>query len=396
MRKTFLIALFLAFTSAFGGGLAVAQSGQFAPRLMVDNMPITNYEYDQRLRFMTLLNAPGDLRKEAERTLVDDRLRQIAAKREGVRLTDAQVLAGMEEFSGRFQMPLEQFLSILQANGVASETFRDFVRSGLLWREVVRARFGPIAPSLVSDNDINRALSTLVQKAATRVLMSEITLRTDQRKLAEEISASATSEARFAGLAREHSAAPSAKDGGRLDWVATTSLPPAVAAALETAGPGKVTAPVQIPTGWAVYFLRRIEDAKAITPALTAIDYAVLRLPADGGVQLADIRARTDRCNDLNRYAKGQPEGTLRRQTVLQSTLPRDIAAAIDSLDDNEITTLVQGGAQTVVMLCSRRVASDKPASTDALRARLTDERFGVKADIYLQDLRANAHIRKP
>lgn len=401
MRKTLIAALILTLASVFTGAVAMAQQGQFAPRLLVDSMVVTNYEYDQRLRFMTLLNAPGDLPKEAERSLIEDRLRMIAGQRAGIRISEAQITAGMEEFAARFEMPYEQFITILEANGVARETYRDFVRAGMIWREVVRARFGPMAPVLVSEADIDRSLSVLVQKSATRVLISEITLPTDGRKLAEEIAAQARSEASFAGLARQHSTAPSAADGGRRDWVVVTSLSPQVAQALEAAGPGKVTAPVQIPTGWAVYFLRRIEEAKAISPALTAIDYAMLLLPGAGTpatqAQIADLRARTDRCNDLNRWAKGQPEGTVKRETVAASKLPRDIAAEIEALDDNEISTrLTRGDAQMVLMLCSRRVLSDMDPSREAVRARLTDERFGMKADHYLQELRANAHIRKP
>lgn len=398
MRKTLFAAVLCALTL---GQAATAQQGQFAPRLLIDNMVITNFEYDQRLRFMTLLNAPGDLRKEAERTLTEDRLRMIAGQRMGIRLSDTQLTAGMEEFVSRFNMPMDQFLTILQANGVAAETFRDFVRAGLIWREVVREKFGPLAPTLVTTADVDRALSVLVQKTATRVLMSEITLPTDARKLAQEISDTARSEAGFAALARKHSTAPSAANGGRLDWVAITSLAPQIGQALETAGLNKATQPVQIPTGWAVYFMRRVEEGKAVTPALTAIDYAMLLVPGAGtpaaAAQIADIRARTDRCNDLNRYAKGQAEGALQRQTQPQTALPRDIAAEIETLDDNEISTrLVRGGAQVVLMLCSRRVVSDKEPAVEAIRGRLVEERFGMKAEHYLQELRANAHIRRP
>lgn len=401
MLKTLISALILSLGLMATSHEATAQQGQFSPRVLVDNMVVTNYEFDQRMRFMTLLNVQGDIAREAEQTLIDDRLRMIAGQRAGVRLTEAQIMTGMEEFVGRFDMELDQFITIIEANGVARETFRDFVRAGLIWREVVRARFGPMAPTLVSEADIDRHLSVLVQQSATRVLLSEITLPTDGQKLAQEISEQARSEAAFAGLARQHSTAPSAADGGRRDWVAVTSLPPAVATALEAAGQGKATAPVQIPTGWAVYFLRRIEQATTITPALTAIDYSIMMLPEAGSpatqASVADILARTDRCNDLNRWAKGQPEGTVTRETVAASRLPADIAAEIERLDDNEISTrLTRGGAQVVLMLCSRRVLSDKEPSREAVRARLTEDRFGMRADHYLQELRANAHIRKP
>jgi len=380
---------------------AMAQSSQFAPRLLVDDKIITNYEYNQRFAFMTLLNAPGDLRKEAERTLIEDRLRFIAADRLKIRLTPAQIEAGMAEFSGRFELPVEEFITIIEQNGIARQTFRDFVHAGLVWREVARAKFGPQAQTLANQADVDRALSTLAIPAITRVQMSEIRLPLSEQHLARELAAKATSDGAFAAAARQHSTADTAAQGGRLDWVAVTSLEPQVSAALEAAGPGKTTEPVRLTSHWAIYRLHRIDADRKVTPQITAVDYAMLMVPGAGtpeaAAQLADIVARTDRCNDLNRWAKGQPEGTLRRETVLQTALPRDLAAELETLDDNEISTrLVRGGNQMVLMLCSRRVQSALPPANEAVRGRLVEARFGAKADIYLQELRANAHIRRP
>lgn len=134
----FLVGLTLALVAP----LAQAQ-GSFEPVITVNGRVITGYELDQRVLFLDILRVPGDHLAEAERGLIEDRLRLEAAKRDGITVTPAQLTAGMEEFASRANLPLDQFLEAIGQGGIAPETYRDFVHAGLLWREVVRARFAP-------------------------------------------------------------------------------------------------------------------------------------------------------------------------------------------------------------------------------------------------------------
>lgn len=397
MRQT-LVAATMLFALVLGGLLAPAAEAQgspFAPRLLVDGKAITNYEYDQRLRFMTLLNAPGDLVKEAERTLIEDRLRLIAAEKLKLRLTPEQIEAGMAEFAGRFEMDVPEFVEILEANGVAGETFRDFVRAGLVWRDVIRAKFGPSALDSVMEPEIDRALSILTQRATTRVLLSEILLPASRKVLADELSKTLRGEGAFAAAARTHSIGPSAAEGGRVDWRNVLSLPLPVAASLEGLTAGQVTAPVRLPDGrYAVYLLRQVELRDAVTPQTTAVDHARLVIggagtPA-GDAVLAQVRARVDSCNDLNAFP-----GQLTRETVAQSALPRDLAAALAPLDENEMAVTTAGGAHVVLMLCSRRVLGTGEPDRQAVRTRLAENKVVGQAELYLQQLRSNARIER-
>lgn len=395
MRKT-LIAACTLIALSLGVAPVLAQGSPFAPRVVVDGKPITNYEYDQRLRFMTLLNAPGDLRKEAEKTLIEDRLRLIAGERLKLRLTPEQVEAGMAEFAGRFEMPVEEFVTILQANGVAAETFRDFVRAGLIWREVIRVKFGPAALASILEPEIDRALSIMTQRNTSRVLLSEILLPASKRVLADDLSKTLRGEAAFGAAAREHSLGPSAAEGGRVDWRNAAVLPQQVLAALEGLQPGQVTAPVRLPDGrYALYLLRQLELRDAVTPQATGVDHARLVIggagTAAGDAVLAQVMARVDRCNDLNAFP-----GDLTRATVVQSALPRDLAALLAPLDENEMTTYVSGAAHVVVMLCSRRVLGEGEPDRDAVRGRLAEARVVGQADLYLAQLRSNARIVRP
>ncbi|MFN3970621.1 MAG: hypothetical protein ACK4L4_04495 [Gemmobacter sp.] len=156
----FLLFLSLMLTAGlWAAGPAVAQ-GLFAPRVIINEKVVTNYEVDQRFRMLTLFGAAGDLREQALQGLIDDRLREGAAATLGLTASDEDIRAGMEEFASRANLTGEQFIIALGSGGVAAETFRDFVRAGLLWREVVRARFLPRAQ--ITETEIDRALAQAV------------------------------------------------------------------------------------------------------------------------------------------------------------------------------------------------------------------------------------------
>ena len=60
--------------------------------------------------------------------------------------------------------------------GVAPQTVRDFVASGVVWRELIRGLFGP--RSQVTEAEIDRALAYSTGGGGVRVLLSEIVLPT--------------------------------------------------------------------------------------------------------------------------------------------------------------------------------------------------------------------------
>ncbi len=121
--------------------MATTAQNLFAPVAKVNDRVITAYELSQRMAFLTLLRAPGDIRELATKQLVNERLQLTAADTMGIVLKDELVEEGMSEFAGRVNMETPQFLTAIAQGGVAAETFRDFVSAGMIWREVARARF---------------------------------------------------------------------------------------------------------------------------------------------------------------------------------------------------------------------------------------------------------------
>lgn len=131
--------------------------GLFAPQAYVNERVVTTFEVEQRSRMLQLFGTQGNVRAQALQGLIDDRLRESAAFAVGIAVTEDAVRAGMEEFASRANLSATEFVTILNRSGVATESFRDFVLAGLLWRELVRTRF--LSRAQITDAEIDRALT---------------------------------------------------------------------------------------------------------------------------------------------------------------------------------------------------------------------------------------------
>lgn len=397
-------ALVLTLGAALPAATPVAAQGQFSARAYVNNAAITQFEIDQRIAFMRLLGAGDPTVDEALEALIDDRLYAMAGKIQKITVTDDQVRTGMSEFAARGQMTLEQMIPRLQAAGVSEQTFREFVRAGLIWREVVRARFAPRVN--VTEADIDRALQVESIRPDREILLSEIILPmvpeyADQsRQIAQLIRENVRTADEFADAASRFSASQSREAGGALDWMREGNLPPQLRTAIDPLSPGQMTAEIDVPNAVAIFFLRSRRDTPRPSPTATTLDYAEVLIP--GGrtpetlAQAARIDVDTDTCDDLYSAARGTPAAIARRSGS-PGQLPTDVAFELAKLDANEISTnLTRDGNLMMLMLCSRTVTQAEPPSRDMVRNQLMNQRVGQLSDNYLAELRADAIIRFP
>ncbi|MDU8910502.1 peptidylprolyl isomerase [Aestuariicoccus sp. MJ-SS9] len=377
--------------------------GLFSPAIKVNERVITTFEIEQRARMLEVLNAPGDPREVAREQLIDDRLRIQAAQDAGIVPSDQEVLDGMDEFAGRANLTREEFVRELSGAGVAEQTFRDFVRAGLSWRQLVQSRFAGRVQ--VSEAEIDRALSRDTGGANIRVLLSEIIMPAPPQE-AEAVRARAqrisqfTTIGEFSAAAREFSATATRGAGGRLPWQSLNDLPPPLRPIVLGLAPGEVSDPLPIPDAVALFQLRAIEETGYTPPEVAAVEYAMFRMPGGRTPEtLARARvldAEMDRCDDLYAAAKGQPEGTLERVSQAPADIPTDIAFELSKLDAGEISTaLTRNGGETlmVLMLCGRTNAISEDVARADLAQGLRNRRIESLAEGYLAQLRAEARI---
>ena len=381
-------------------GPAYAQD-LFAPRLYVGDRVITDYEVAQRVLFLKALRSPGDLEKEALRGLTEDRLRQTEAERLRIELTEEEVKAGMDEFASRATLTADALTVELAKIDISEETFRDFVTAGLLWRKVIRAKFGGMVP--ITENDVDLALEALSQPRALKVLASELVIplpeggdATEQLALADELSATISGEAAFAEAAKKYSAAPTAANGGRLDWVPVANLPSAIGAAVLALGPGEVSEPVQVPGAVVLFLVRDVGVDETAEPVVVTVEWAEFLVP-DNAAEIARVRAAADGCNDLYAQAKGLPADRLTITKALASDVPGDVGLELARLDLGETSVaLKRQGFRRLLMLCGREPTPKEPINRDAVRERVINQKLEGLAARYLEELRSATIIREP
>jgi peptidyl-prolyl cis-trans isomerase SurA len=378
---------------------AAAQS-PFSAAVRINDGIVTNYEIDQRAAFLDVLRAPGDLRAEATEALVNERLQVAEARRMDVVATPEDIEAGMAEFAARADLAPEEFLTAIAQDGVAPETFRDFVANGISWRNVVRGRFGPRVQ--VTEADIDTALQFSARLDSATILLAEIVvpitpdnqenLRSELARLAADLNFDTET---FSQAARRFSAASTREQDGLTGWRPLNAVPPQLREDMVLLANGETYGPVSLGPALAIFQMRGLSEGNFAAPPIASVDYVTVALPAitteDGAAAAAALRAEVDTCDDL--YAT-RPGGFDRADQAL-GAIPGDIAMALATLDAGEMAfniTRNAGATTLAVMLCAR-TPQDPEAGRDAVRQQLIAQRLEGYADALLEELRADAMI---
>ncbi|MEM5474970.1 peptidylprolyl isomerase [Pacificibacter sp. AS14] len=393
------------FAVPFGGSvLPVNAQNLFAPVAQVNDSVVTAYELQQRVQLMSVLGG-GVTDKVALDSLIDERLKVDAAKRANIEPDDKATAKAIDDFASRGNLAPEQFLSLLNKNGVSNQTFRDFVVSGLAWRDYARARF--VSRVNVSESDIDRALRDNGPSGGLLVSMSEIFLpaRDDKERAASELLAKQIaanpSIAAFAAAARKYSVAPSGKEkSGRMSPTPLGNLPAPLRTAATTLKPGEVSAPLSTGNAIGIFQLRGLSEIDTPTPRATSIEYAAYYIAggrSESGLKAASkLRASVDTCDDLYGIAKGSPASVLDIDTLPLSEIPADVAKELAQLDPGESSiALTRSNGETLVflMLCERTFEKSANVDRETVKSGLQSARIGAMADSHLAELRADATI---
>ncbi len=417
LKSFVLLALTLGFAGGFAGGLtglfapgavlAAAAQNPYAVVITVNGNGITSFEIDQRATLLKAIGSIGDLQKQAEEDLINDRLKENAARLLGISLTEAELSLGKDEFAKRANLTADQMAAELGKVGVYPETFTEFVRAGLLWRKLVQAKFQ--SKAFVTESELDTAMALGSTSLGASVLLSELVLpydpndpsaREQTRALLQDVRKSVHSLSDFEDAVLTYSAAPSRENAGKLDWRPVNTLPPDIGARLLTMSVGQVTEPLELNNAFVLFQLRGLRNDQTLAAKTIAYDYATLLLPGGRSpetlAQAARIKGAVDTCNDLRAQGAGLSQKAFKEQVLPVGKVPRDIARELKNLDRGEISTALTRGKSApqlvVLMLCAR---TNKISEGDRkqLRAAMFNQRLEAFGNGYLQELKGDATI---
>ena len=373
---------------------AMSQS-LFDPLISVDRATITRYELDQRVLFFKIIKSSKDVEELAKESLIEDRLKIAAARRANIELTPDALVTAMSDFAKNANRDVGQLLAELAQEGVDEQTFRDYVKAGVTWSNLVRGRF--ISRANPTEAEVNRALASAGERGGIKVLLTEIVLPAapDQIKLVRQTADRLTrikSTTLFSEQARLLSASQSRENGGKLQWTNLNDLPAGLRPIISGLLPGQITEPLEIPNAIVLFQLRDVAETKFNQPRISAIEYAQLSGPTSA---VLSVSTKADTCDDLYGLVKKDSALTLIIQSKTQDQITREIALLLNGLDENEQSTLptIEPEQANMIMLCARVYSVLEDVARSQVAGNLRAARLSSLADGYLAELHANSAI---
>jgi peptidyl-prolyl cis-trans isomerase SurA len=236
--------------------------------------------------------------------------------------------------------------------------------------------------------------------------MSELLIPNAERgdaetaELAENLSNSIKSRAGFEAAARKYSRSPSARIGGKLDWVEIANLPPILSGQILALEEGEVSAPISLSGAVGLFQLRGIREVKKKDLAPITMSYVQVPIPASIGDSAQKSSAAqsilnsVDTCADLRAESERFGKDAFADHTLGREEIPGVLVATLANLDRNEATIAKLGDSNSIVMLCNR-IRDIPDEDRDGLRNALINQRISGFGNGYLQELKGKAFIQE-
>ena len=373
----------------------LAAEGIFDTIISVDRAAITNYELEQRILFFSFLNEPGDTLISSRQSLIDDRLKMAAGSKDGFALTPTELENAMLDFAKNSNQSLSGLLNLLNEGGVDAETFRDYVEVGVVWRELVRKRFG--SQSQPTESEIDRALAAERAEGDISVLLTEIVLPAgpsqleESRKIAREL-AKITSIGSFSEKAKKLSVSSSRDNGGKIPWRNLKDLPNGLRQIIASLRPGQVAKPLEVQNAIVLFQLRDVEELGLKAPEIISMKFAKIT----GINSVLDLATKTvNSCNDLYGLVKLDKDVVLEMLTQHPDEIEQATALRLNRLDRHEMSIFSDSpdSIGNMIMLCERNYTTSADISRSEVAKNIRAARLTNLAEGYLAELRTNATV---
>ena len=365
-----------------------------AAKIQVNNSVITQFELDQRAKFLGALKFTGNHIELAQTQLIEERLKQSEAQKLNISASDFEIEDALKRFASRANLTLKEFNKELKRLEIYPDTFRSYVETEVIWQKLVNKKFG--AQSSVSNLQLQRAKSISKFEDTIQVLLTEIIIpfskddRSEKENLANLLKQIKSTE-EFSNAAQKYSKAPTATVGGRVKWQNFDRLPGIIKPLILGLSPGQVTEPIMLTKAIALFQLRDIREIKTDRTQLELLDFIKVKSDLK---YLSFVQDNFHNCSDLEAIIGGQTEVTLTRKKLLSDEIPNTLVPVLDNLDQNESEIIVADGQSQLVIMCERNNQLNSTAQAlEQDKNVLQTNRLKHLARSFLETLKDNARI---
>jgi len=386
----------------------------------VNGKPITNYDVEQRVNFLTAitniqLNDSNRQRLETDalQMLIDEKLKLQAAQSIDPNIAARSLPTARGLVDSSFQQNGKSGTEILRELNLDTASIQQKFVTDLAWASFIQANFGERLGDL--DAKIDAEIARITENAKQpQIRLSELVLvpepdrpLQDTIMLANEIVSAVTMGANFNAIAQQYSVSGSAQNGGRIGWVFENQLPATVVDALAQIDIGGLTQPLQ--QDGAVFIFQKNGERKngQIDPSQDRVWLARALLPLTPDATNADrleAAARLERdagnvssCPDLTKlhdsYGSNM-QGAL--ENIRVGSLAPQMLTLVNELQPGIASApLSFSEGIAVFMLCKREKAQIALPSRREIEQVIVEKFFGSLGERYLLRLRRAAVVER-
>ena len=357
------------------------------------------------------------LRQQVLERLVLQELQMQRADRLGLKVSDEQVNAALNDVAARNKIKFSDLPSALEAQGLNYRDYRDEIRREmtlqmLRQRDVIaRVYVSPrevdqcvakrkASPS--ADNEFNLAhILIATPSTATEKQIAERTSR------AQGVHDRAKNNEDFAQLAITYSDSGTALEGGALGWRKASQLPSFVADIIPTMQAGDVTEPIRTPSGLHIFKVLEVRGAQAATMVNQTHARHILLKPnevADDDTirqKLEQMRARIlngeafDAIASVNSEDPGSAAAGGDLGWAAPGSFVPEFEKQLAALKENEISQpfRTQFGWHIVQLLGRRTYDASEDVTRNRCVSQLREARADEETEIWLRRLRDDAFV---
>ena len=350
------------------------------------------------------------LGKQVLETLIDEKLKLEAAKKNEILVKDEEFLAAVATLEKSNKIKAGNFRQYLISMGVDWGAISSQIRAQIIWSKLLRRILLPRV--FVSESEISTRLKKLSESRNKREYhLSEILLSVDAegersaiRENAKQLIEDITKGADFANLARQFSDSTSYSAGGDIGWQRLENLPNFIRPHLIKMGSGDVFGPITSVEGFYIIRLNQIREIAIKNREMEVVGLRRMFFKAGSKISSADrnslaqrvenIRNSISSCKEFDQAAKnvGFSSDTKLGKLKLKE-LSQEIIKEIKDLPIGRPSSPIQIGGQMVIFAVCQRWAPSPPIDREQIRQKITEEKLDITARRYMRDIKASAII---
>ncbi len=390
--------------------VAVADKARIAA--VVNQHAITEHELNCRLDFaIATLNMPktkeskDSMRHSVLQNLIVEKLQATSASEAGIKISDEDVKASLENLAQDNGMTLAQLMDKFKEMGIKIDTLKDRLRAQVLWGRFIRAMYGRQVK--VTDADIEKEYGKMQKSIdSDQYELIEIILPIDSKnpaktkqdadRLYQQVSRPMTN---FRMVAQQFGA-----QSGYAGWKNIKQMDEEVANAVQKLPVGEVTRPIEVQNSYRIIKLvdKKLAGQGSFRSRKISLARVGIRLPEEMTEENVAILENITQhiksaksCNEfqkLGKDANGQAEISAEQP---MTNFPEPLQVILDKVAPNQVAGPIQDGSEvSFFMVCTvKNPEKEVLPSKKEIKQMLDQKEFSRHSSRFLNKIMSVARI---